>query len=59
MAGTSSSRVRLRPKRQLTLPPEICAGLSIEPGDMLELSVEGASSLPGRGRRRPWTPWRR
>ncbi|MDI7253395.1 MAG: AbrB/MazE/SpoVT family DNA-binding domain-containing protein, partial [Actinomycetota bacterium] len=43
MAGTSSSRVRLRPKRQLTLPPEICAGLSIEPGDMLELSLEGSA----------------
>ncbi|RJP34461.1 MAG: AbrB/MazE/SpoVT family DNA-binding domain-containing protein [Actinobacteria bacterium] len=31
----------LRPKRQLTLPAEICAALDIEPGDLLELSVEG------------------
>jgi len=33
--------VTLRPKRQLTLPADICKALGIEPGDLLELSVEG------------------
>ena len=30
----------LRPRRQLTLPREICEKLGIRPGDKLELSVE-------------------
>ena len=30
----------LRPKRQVTLPKEICNQLGIEPGDVLELLVE-------------------
>lgn len=30
----------LRPKRQLTIPGEICERLGIEPGDALELSLE-------------------
>ena len=32
--------VVLRPKRQVTLPKEICNQLGIEPGDVLELMVE-------------------
>lgn len=32
--------VVLRPKRQITIPREICEQLGIEPGDVLELVVE-------------------
>lgn len=32
--------VVLRPKRQITIPREICDQLGIEPGDVLELIVE-------------------
>jgi AbrB family looped-hinge helix DNA binding protein len=41
MAQMPGGEVTLRPKRQLTLPAEVCTALNIEPGDMLELSVEG------------------
>ena len=41
MAESLGGEVTLRPKRQLTLPAEICDALGIEPGDLLELSVEG------------------
>lgn len=34
------SDIVLRPKRQVTIPKELCAQLGIEPGDMLELMVE-------------------
>lgn len=42
--------VVLRPKRQLTLPKEICDQLGIEPGDVLELLVED-SALIARSRK--------
>jgi AbrB family looped-hinge helix DNA binding protein len=32
--------VQVRPKRQVTLPREICKQLGIEPGDRLELTLE-------------------
>lgn len=32
--------VIVRPKRQVTIPKEICEKLGIEPGDSLELSIE-------------------
>ncbi|MBI4288660.1 MAG: AbrB/MazE/SpoVT family DNA-binding domain-containing protein [Chloroflexi bacterium] len=32
--------IQLRPRRQLTLPREICERLKLSPGDKLELSVE-------------------
>ena len=32
----------LRPKRQMTLPKEVCEELKIGPGDILELSLEGS-----------------
>ena len=35
--------VVLRPKRQMTLPKEICEQLGIGPGDILELSLEGST----------------
>lgn len=41
MAGEKEEEVTLRTKRQLTLPAGICEALGIEPGDRLELSVEG------------------
>lgn len=41
MADGKGNEVTLRPKRQLTLPAEICEALDIKPGDLLELSVEG------------------
>ena len=41
MAQSLGGEVTLRQKRQLTLPAEICEALDIEPGDLLELSVEG------------------
>ena len=33
----------LRPKRQVTLPKEICDHLGIGPGDVLELTVEDST----------------
>lgn len=35
--------VILRPKRQITLPKEVCDKLEIGPGDMLELVLEGSA----------------
>lgn len=40
----------LRPKRQVTLPKEICDQLGIGPGDVLELTVED-STLVARPRK--------
>ena len=40
----------LRPKRQVTLPKEICDQLGIGPGDLLELTVED-SALVARPRK--------
>ncbi|MBN2169642.1 MAG: AbrB/MazE/SpoVT family DNA-binding domain-containing protein [Actinobacteria bacterium] len=38
--AADKAEVVLRPKRQITLPGDICAKLGIEPGDTLELTVE-------------------
>ena len=35
----------LRPKRQITLPREICECLGIKAGDILEVTVEGSTIL--------------
>lgn len=40
MAEKRISEVVLRPKRQVTLPREICDRLGIGPGDVLEMTVE-------------------
>lgn len=40
MAEKKTIDVVLRPKRQLTLPREVCEQMGIEPGDMLELAME-------------------
>ncbi len=37
-----AAEVVLRPKRQVTLPKEICDQLGIGPGDVLEMTVENA-----------------
>lgn len=37
--------VVLRPKRQVTLPKEICDQLGIGPGDVLELTVEDSTII--------------
>ena len=37
--------VVLRPKRQVTLPREVCDQLGIEPGDVLELAVEDSALI--------------
>ena len=37
--------VVLRPKRQVTLPREVCDQLGIEPGDVLELAVEDSTLI--------------
>jgi AbrB family looped-hinge helix DNA binding protein len=37
--------VVLRPKRQITLPREICDQLGIQPGDTLEVSVENLTLI--------------
>ena len=42
MAEKKVMDVVLRPKRQVTLPGKVCEQLDIEPGDMLELAVEGS-----------------
>lgn len=40
MSENKVAGVVLRPKRQLTLPREICERLSITTGDILELTIE-------------------
>lgn len=40
MTERKRANVILRPKRQVTLPKEICDQLGIGPGDILELTVE-------------------
>ena len=37
--------VVLRPKRQVTLPKEICDALGIRPGDVLELTLEDSTII--------------
>jgi AbrB family looped-hinge helix DNA binding protein len=37
--------VVLRPKRQVTIPREVCELLGIEPGDILEIMVEDSTII--------------
>jgi len=37
--------VVLRPKRQVTLPREVCEQLGIQPGDILEMTVEDCTLI--------------
>ena len=43
MTGKNVADVVLRPKRQVTLPKEICDQVGIGPGDVLELTVEDST----------------
>ena len=45
MTGKKVADVVLRPKRQVTLPREICDQLGIGPGDVLELTVEDSTLI--------------
>ncbi len=50
MAGKKGNDAVLRPKRQVTLPREICEQLGLMTGDILELAVEN-SRLVARPRK--------
>jgi AbrB family looped-hinge helix DNA binding protein len=43
MADKKVIEVMLRPKRQITLPREVCEQLGIAPGDILELALDGSA----------------
>jgi len=43
MAGKKTVDVVIRPKRQVTLPKDVCEQLGIGPGDVLELALEGST----------------
>jgi AbrB family looped-hinge helix DNA binding protein len=45
MKESKVSNIILRPKRQVTLPREICEQLGIGPGDTLEISIEDAAII--------------
>ncbi len=45
MAEKKAADVVLRPKRQVTLPKDICDRLGIGPGDVLELTVEDSTII--------------
>ncbi len=45
MAENKAVDIVLRPKRQVTLPRAICDRLGIEPGDVLELTVEDSTII--------------
>ncbi len=45
MTEKKAADVVLRPKRQVTLPRDICDRLGIEPGDVLELTVEDSTII--------------
>ncbi len=45
MAERRGTEVVLRPKRQVTLPREICERLGVKTGDVLELMVEDSSLI--------------
>jgi antitoxin component of MazEF toxin-antitoxin module len=43
MSEIKSAVITLRPKRQMTLPRTVCDQLGIQPGDVLEVTVENAT----------------
>ncbi len=45
MTEKKASDAVLRPKRQVTLPKEICDQMGIQPGDVLELTVEDSTLI--------------
>ncbi|MBN1369691.1 MAG: AbrB/MazE/SpoVT family DNA-binding domain-containing protein [Dehalococcoidaceae bacterium] len=42
MKQEKTREIVIRPKRQVTIPREVCKQLGIDTGDILELSVEGS-----------------
>ena len=50
MTGRKVSDIVIRPKRQVTLPKDICDQLGIDTGDVLEMTVEN-SILTARPRK--------
>ena len=50
MAAKKVSNIVIRPKRQVTLPKDICDQLGIDTGDVLEMTVEN-SVLTARPRK--------
>jgi len=40
MAERKALQATLRPKRQITLPREVCERMGIQPGDVLELELQ-------------------
>lgn len=42
MSPGGENAVVIRPKRQITLPRDICSRLGVKPGDTLELVVDGS-----------------
>ncbi|MBN1191078.1 MAG: AbrB/MazE/SpoVT family DNA-binding domain-containing protein [Dehalococcoidales bacterium] len=45
MKEKKSADMVLRPKRQVTLPREVCEQLGIQPGDILEVTVEDCTLI--------------
>ncbi len=45
MIEKNTAEVVLRPRRQVTLPREICDRLGIGQGDVLEITVEGSTLI--------------
>ena len=45
MYDEMEERVTLRPRRQLTLPREVCEHLGVKPGDRLVLEVSGGALI--------------
>jgi bifunctional DNA-binding transcriptional regulator/antitoxin component of YhaV-PrlF toxin-antitoxin module len=45
----TSARARLRPKAQLTLPPEIKRALNVSEGDEIEFAVQPDGTITVRG----------
>ncbi len=45
MKENKPADVVLRPKRQVTLPREVCEQLGIQPGDILEVTVEDCTLI--------------
>lgn len=45
MKENKPADIVLRPKRQVTLPREVCDQLGIHPGDILEITVENCTLI--------------
>lgn len=50
MKEKKTSGIMVRPKRQVTLPREVCDQLGIRPGDILEVRVEDGALIARPGK---------